>query len=90
LQLLLRFPDVRPGAAPRPAAARAAADGDGGTLLDRNYLGLSHAAAYDRIVRLAAICRKFAGTFNLLWHNNRLVEAAERRFYASVLEAIVP
>jgi peptidoglycan/xylan/chitin deacetylase (PgdA/CDA1 family) len=60
------------------------------TLLDRNYLGLSHAAAYDRIVRLAAICRKFAGTFNLLWHNNRLVEAAERRLYGSVLEAIAP
>ncbi len=61
-----------------------------GTLLDANYLGLSFDAAHERIVRLAAVCRRLAGTFNLLWHNNRLVQAAERRLYSSVLAAIAP
>jgi hypothetical protein len=60
------------------------------TLLDRGYLGLAPDAARARIVKLAAICRRYAGTFSLLWHNNRLVTAAEQRLYGSIMAEIAP
>ena len=61
-----------------------------GTMLDPDYLGLSPATARARIIRLAEACRQFGGSFNLLWHNSRLISAAERRLYSSILAAIAP
>ena len=55
------------------------------TLLDREYLGLAAAQAYDRIARLAAICRQFNGTFSLLWHNNALLTRTRQRLYEAVV-----
>lgn len=61
-----------------------------GTMLDPDYLGLSPSAARKRIIRLAQACRQFGGSFNLLWHNSRLITETERRLYSSILEAIAP
>jgi hypothetical protein len=56
-----------------------------GTLLDPGYLGLAPAAARERIVRLARVCRRFNGVFSLLWHNSSLVTPSARRLYDSIL-----
>ena len=55
------------------------------TLLDREYLGLAAEQAYERIARLAAICRRFNGRFSLLWHNNALLTRARQRLYEAVV-----
>lgn len=51
------------------------------------YLGLSHDDAYDRMAELKRRCREVGGTFTLLWHNNRLHTARDRRLYEAVLDA---
>jgi hypothetical protein len=58
------------------------------TLFDREYLGLAAEQAYDRIVRLAAICRRFNGTFSLLWHNDQLLTPTRQRLYETVVAAV--
>ena len=55
------------------------------TLLDREYLGLAAEQAYQRITRLAAVCRRFNGRFSLLWHNNALLTRARQRLYEAVV-----
>ena len=55
------------------------------TLLDREYLGLAAEQAYQRIARLAAVCRRFNGRFSLLWHNNALLTRARQRLYEAVV-----
>jgi peptidoglycan/xylan/chitin deacetylase (PgdA/CDA1 family) len=55
------------------------------TLLDREYLGLAAEEAYQRIARLAAICRRFKGRFSLLWHNNALLTRTRQRLYEAVV-----
>jgi len=42
-----------------------------------------------RIVRLAALCRQFAGQFTMLWHNSNLHADWQRRFYHRVVEETV-
>jgi peptidoglycan/xylan/chitin deacetylase (PgdA/CDA1 family) len=58
------------------------------TLLDGEYLGLAAEQAYDRITRLAAICRRFNGRFSLLWHNNALLTRARQQLYEAVVAAL--
>lgn len=59
-----------------------------GTLLTPVYLGLTPAAAHERIIRLAARCRRFNGTFSLLWHNNQLLTRTQQGLYEAVVAAI--
>ena len=54
-----------------------------GAALDR--LGLSRADASAAIAELRDTCRRYRGAFTLLWHNSRLVYAAERRLYLAGL-----
>jgi Family of unknown function (DUF7033) len=58
------------------------------TLLNREYLSLHAEQALERIARLAAVCRRFAGRFSLLWHNNSLVTDAQQRLYEAVVTEI--
>jgi hypothetical protein len=47
-------------------------------------------AARERITTLAAICRRFAGTFSLLWHNDSLITRAQQRAYQEIVSEIAP
>jgi peptidoglycan/xylan/chitin deacetylase (PgdA/CDA1 family) len=58
------------------------------TLFDGEYLGLAAEQAYDRITRLADICRRFDGRFSLLWHNNFLATGEQQRLYDAVVTEI--
>jgi len=55
------------------------------TLLAPQYMALRPGQALERIERLSSICRRFGGTFSLLWHNNSLVEPWQREFYLEVV-----
>jgi hypothetical protein len=61
-----------------------------GSLLSPVYLGLSPMAARTRILDLAEVCRRFAGCFRLLWHNNELVTRRQQYFYAELVAEIAP
>ncbi len=52
-------------------------------LLDR--VGADHDEATQTLAGLRATCERYGGTFTLLWHNSRLVHAAERRIYTEAL-----
>ena len=41
----------------------------------------------DRLVQLKKACKRYNGTFNLLWHNNHLSGAREREMYEMLLDA---
>lgn len=60
------------------------------TLLDDSYLGLSLEAARERIVRLAAACRRLKGSFSLLWHNYALATHGQRQAYQDIVAEIAP
>jgi peptidoglycan/xylan/chitin deacetylase (PgdA/CDA1 family) len=51
--------------------------------LDRLQLG--PASALEAIIELRETCRRYNGTFTLLWHNSRLVHRTERRLYLEAL-----
>jgi Family of unknown function (DUF7033) len=57
-----------------------------GTLFQ--YMGLSPDAASERVVLLAAQCRRYGGTFSLLWHNSALQTARQKRWYEQLVAAI--
>jgi hypothetical protein len=50
------------------------------------YLDLGH-AALEAMVEVKRICRRYGGQFVLLWHNNRLQTAHDRRMYEALLDA---
>lgn len=52
------------------------------------YMGLSPGAARDAILALAAECRRYDGTLTLLWHNNVLLTAREKRWYEQLVTAV--
>lgn len=52
------------------------------------YMGLSPGAARDAILALAAECRRYGGTLSLLWHNNVLLTAREKRWYEQLVTAV--
>lgn len=59
------------------------------TLLSSEYMGLSHEEALATIVGLAEQCRRYKGTFTLLWHNTSLMQDADRRLYEAILQRVV-
>jgi hypothetical protein len=58
------------------------------TLLAPQYMALRPEQAIEWIERLSSTCRRFEGTFSLLWHNTNLVQAWQGRLYLKILEAI--
>jgi hypothetical protein len=58
------------------------------TLLAPQYMALRPEQAIEWIERLSSTCRRFGGTFSLLWHNTNLVQAWQGRLYLKILEAI--
>jgi hypothetical protein len=54
-----------------------------GAAIDRLQLGPGGAAK--AIGELRETCRRYNGTFTLLWHNSRLIHRAERRMYLEAL-----
>jgi hypothetical protein len=40
---------------------------------------------FRRVAELVARCRQFRGNFTLLWHNNNLVSAEQRRWYREIV-----
>jgi hypothetical protein len=57
-----------------------------GTLF--GYMGLSPEAAMQAALDVARECRRYAGTFVLLWHNNVLLTARQRRWYEQLVSAV--
>jgi hypothetical protein len=45
------------------------------------------AKAFDAMAELKRTCRRYDGQFVVLWHNNRLQTARDRRLYEAVLDA---
>ena len=60
---------------------------DSSVLLKRYIAAGQKAPDPDALVQLKNTCRKYNGTFNLLWHNNHLTGAKEREMYEAVLDA---
>ena len=58
------------------------------SLLDDAFMGLDARQALEHIAGLSDTCRRFGGEFTLLWHNDTLVHARDRRLYERVLEVI--
>lgn len=58
------------------------------SLLGDAYMGLGASDALERIRELSDQCRRFGGEFTLLWHNDRLVHARDRRLYEKILNVI--
>ncbi len=51
-----------------------------------NYMRLGHSdAALEFMQRLKETCRRFEGTFTLLWHNSHLATEQDRHFYTTLL-----
>ena len=57
-----------------------------GSLLNEDYMGLPHNAAFGEITKLIDRCKKYAGNFTLLWHNSSLVSEEDRELYLKTLE----
>jgi len=58
------------------------------TLLAPEYMGLGTEQALEWIERLSNTCRRFGGTFTLLWHNTNLSQSWQRKLYLEALEVI--
>jgi hypothetical protein len=58
------------------------------TIMDERYMGLGTSqAAYDALLGIKQACRRYGGTFSLLWHNSRMVDERERQLYLDILDA---
>lgn len=57
-------------------------------LFSDRYMNLSAADALDTIARLSSTCRRFGGSFTLLWHNDSLTLRRQKRLYRCVLDAV--
>jgi hypothetical protein len=53
-----------------------------------DYLGLSPEQGKSFVITLAQQCKKFNGTFSLLWHNSELDEKWKKRLYLEILSEI--
>lgn len=58
-----------------------------GALIEKQYLNLTHADAYDVVLELNKQVRRHGGDFTLLWHNNTLYSARDRELYLLLLDA---
>lgn len=56
------------------------------SVLDDRYMNLPHDEALEYNLKLKQTCRKYAGCFNLLWHNSRFVDPWEVELYMRILE----
>ena len=56
------------------------------SLFDEGYMNLSAKAGLDTIGRFSAACRRFGGSFTLLWHNDNLAQGRQKRLYRNALE----
>jgi len=59
------------------------------TLLAPQYMALRPEQALEWIERLSNTCRRFGGTFTLLWHNTNLTGRWQRELYLQALEASI-
>ncbi|MDV3350379.1 hypothetical protein D0962_27975 [Leptolyngbyaceae cyanobacterium CCMR0082] len=59
------------------------------SVLDERYMGLQKdlSEAFDYIAGLKTLCRKFNGTFTLLWHNSSFERSEYRDLYKQILAA---
>jgi hypothetical protein len=55
------------------------------TLLVPQYMALRPEQAIEWVERLSSTCRRFEGTFSLLWHNTNLVQAWQGRLYLKIM-----
>jgi hypothetical protein len=53
------------------------------------YMGLGPQAAHDAVAQVAAQCRGHDGTLGLLWHNNMVMTAAQKRGYERIVQTAV-
>jgi hypothetical protein len=53
------------------------------------YMRLSEEAAMDAVMGVATECRRYGGTLGILWHNNQLLTARHKRWYAGMVSAVV-
>jgi hypothetical protein len=58
-----------------------------GTLFE--YMRLSPAAAFDRVMAVARECRRYSGTLSLLWHNSSLPTRREKQWYEKTVCSVV-
>ncbi len=52
------------------------------------HMGLSWPSACERILRLNAVCKSFAGDFTLLWHNSSLVSKQQQHCYTIISSSL--
>lgn len=52
------------------------------------YMGLSPDAALAAAVALAGECRRYGGTFSVLWHNSVLLTARQKRWYERLVRTV--
>ena len=53
------------------------------------YMGLEPDAAHAAVAEIAGQCRRHAGELCLLWHNNVVMSAAQKRGYERMVEMAV-
>jgi len=58
-----------------------------GALLEKPYLHLPPAEAYDLVLELNAHARRHRGDFTVLWHNNTLYTAEQRALFLALLDS---
>lgn len=51
------------------------------TLLGKKYMGLPLESGYNRMRRLKNACKKYSGSFTVLWHNSELSQLELRELY---------
>jgi len=58
------------------------------TLLGEHYMALKPDEAFEKVVHLSEICRRYNGTFSLLWHNTSLLQSWQRELYLRIVRAV--
>jgi len=59
------------------------------TLLDEHYMALKPDEAFEKVVHLSEICRRYNGTFSLLWHNTSLLQSWQRELYLRIVQGVI-
>jgi hypothetical protein len=60
-----------------------------GTLFGGDYMKLRPEDVLKYIEQLSLLCKRFGGTFTLLWHNSSLIEKWQKDIYRRILDVIV-
>ncbi|WP_377887631.1 polysaccharide deacetylase family protein [Alkalihalobacillus sp. R86527] len=58
------------------------------SLLNKEYLSLSHNDAMEKILNIYDECTKYNGDFTMLWHNSQLAHHNERMLYDDIIQAL--